>query len=320
MEKTSPPDVQARPSRPRPGSKPVVVAVAVTYNPDPEVFANLLAALSDQVSHLVVVDNGSANRNEVAALTRARSGTYIQLGKNTGIAAAQNRGVITAKRLGATHVLLSDQDSLPAPNMVEKLLACFERASADGPVGAAGPVPVDERAGDPEALVYSFTRWGPKRREIPGPGETLQVPFVLASGSLVSMDALSKVGPFDEPLFIDHVDLAWGLRATEAGYRILVCGDSILYHSLGDSVAAVPGRRRLVHVHSPVRNYYMMRNTLFLQRARFLPARWKVGYLAWMGKYFAYYLLLARGRRTRLRYLTKALRDGITGRGGPYPH
>ena len=311
---------------------PSVIAVAVTYNPDADQLTALLDALAPQVDQLLVVDNGSANQGEVRRLVldepaAARNVRWLGLDTNLGIAAAQNRGIAWARRQAADFVLLSDQDSLPAPDMVAELLRTFHEAAENpagaealaAPVAAVGPVPRDARqAGDEGALVYSFTTWGPKRRTVPGPGEVLEVPFVLASGCLVPMSAFEAVGPLDDKLFIDHVDLAWCLRAVSRGYRVLVSGDATLYHSLGDNVARVRGRKRHVHVHSPIRNYYIMRNTLLLMRAPFLPLAWKLGYLVYMAKYLAYYTLLAPGKRERLPLLGRALSDGVRGRTGPF--
>lgn len=289
-----------------------LVAVAVTYNPDLSAFRSLLVALRPQVDELVVVDNGSVEAAAVGREVAEAGANWLPLPENLGIAAAQNRGIDWARTTGATHVLLSDQDSLPEPDMVERLWECL--TCCDESLGAVGPVPLDGRGDEAEALVYSFTTWGPKRRTVPGPGQVLDVPFVLASGCLIPLAVLDRVGPMNESLFIDHVDLAWCLRAIEDGYRIKVCGDAILHHSLGDEVAHIPGRKRPVHLHSAPRNYYMMRNTLFLLRASFLPRKWKLGYLLWMTKYTGYYLLASPGR---LPIFLRALRDGLTGRGGP---
>ncbi|WP_099331781.1 glycosyltransferase family 2 protein [Actinomyces minihominis] len=318
-------------------------AVVVTYNPDASELTALLSALLPQVSTAVVVDNGSKNEGAVAEITSNLNAVFLPLGENLGIATAQNRGITWAMKRGTDYVLLSDQDSVPAPDMVEKLRECFENpplpdqptgltllsvedeeglaqfpgSVLTGPVAAVGPVPLDDRGGEVEnALVYSFTKWGAMRRQVPGPGQALAVPFVLASGCLISVEALREVGPMNGSLFIDHVDLAWCLRALEDGYRILVTGDALIYHSLGDEVAKVPGRKQPVHLHSAVRNYYIMRNTLLLQSASFLPSRWKRRYLMWMVKYMGYYIL-APGRRQRVPLLTRGVRDGIMGRVGP---
>lgn len=299
---------------------PTTVAVIVTYNPALDAFGSLLHALQPQVTNLIVVDNGSDNAEEIRNAVKRVGAHFIGLPENQGIAAAQNRGITWAGQQGATRILLSDQDSLPAADMVRQLDRCLDEAEKQGvPVAAVGPVPLDERGDTSEALVYSFTRWGAKRRGVPSKGETLSVPFVLASGCLIPLGALADVGPMNESLFIDHVDLAWCLRAIQKGYQVIVCGDATLQHSLGDQVATVPGRRRLVHLHSPTRNYYMMRNTVFLQRAKFLPLAWKLGYLVWMTKYMGYYLLLVPGRRQRATIFAQAVADGRAGRGGPLP-
>lgn len=328
------------------GQPSKVVAVVVTYNPSPGELSALLSALRPQVSGAVVVDNGSANLEEVSTAASAHDCHLIALSRNEGIAFAQNQGILwalsdSATPAGADFVLLSDQDSVPADDMVHQLLLTFDNATEglaqaepgfprpdpaalsqfpatalNGPVAAVGPVPVDDRGdGSGGDLVYSFTKWGAKRTIVPGPDQQMAVPFVLASGCLISRDALEAVGPMDQSLFIDHVDLAWCLRAIEKGYRILVSGNAKIYHSLGDDVAHVPGRKRAVHLHSPIRNYYMMRNTLLLQSASFLPRRWKVRYLWWMVKYMGYYTL-APGRTARVPMMLRAIRDGLAGRSG----
>lgn len=306
----------------------------MTFNPREDELGPLLDSLRPQVHDIVVVDNGSANFALVQKLGNAHNCHVLPLPKNRGIAAAQNRGVAWALERGCDYVLLSDQDSVAAPDMAQRLLECFANpapamvepddevmeqfppSALNGPVGAVGPVPSDDRGdGSGGDLVYSFTKWGARRTQVPQPGTTLAVPFVLASGCLISRDALLKVGPMDEALFIDHVDLAWCLRAIQKGFRILVCGDARIYHSLGDDVARVPGRKRAVHLHSPIRNYYMMRNTLLLQSAPFLPPRWKRRYLWWMAKYMGYYTL-APGRSKRIPMMARAVADGLAGRSG----
>ncbi|MBO9556689.1 hypothetical protein, partial [Cellulomonas sp.] len=70
-------------------------------------------------------------------------------------------------------------------------------------------------------------------------------------------------------------------------------------------------------IHSPVRNYYMARNTVLLVRSGLLPVAWRVGYLAWITKYTGFYVLAVRPRRTRARLLLRGFRDGVLGRTGP---
>ena len=119
----------------------------------------------------------------------------------------------------------------------------------------------------------------------------------------------------NESLFIDHVDLAWCLRAIENGFRIMVSGSAHLTHDLGEDKIVLPWGRE-IHAQSPERNYYMVRNTLFLEKAWFMPRAWKLGYLSYLAKYLGFYTLLGLREPARLRSLAQGLRDGLAGRGG----
>ncbi len=318
-------------------ASPTVATVIVTFNPDEGALARLLHALAPQVDFGVIVDNGSKNAKVVAGLAD-RFGLEIQNHQtNLGIAAAQNRGITRVLDRGADFVLLSDQDSVPDEGMVANLLRTYQaettpnpffpgaqialpgfQSETVAPVAAVGPVPADGRGVAGEGLVYSFTTWGAKRRYIPGEGETMEVPFVLASGCLIPREALLDVGPMNEGLFIDHVDLAWCMRAGAMGYRILVSGSAHLTHALGEEKVTLPWGRQ-VHAQSPFRNYFMVRNTLLLQRAPFMPLAWKLGYLSYLTKYLGFYALAGLKEPARLRQLGAGVRDGLLGRTGPRP-
>jgi len=301
---------------------PDVAAVVVTFHPDLAVTGTLLRTLAPQVGAVLVVDNGSGAAT-VQALSTLAAGLGVEvvaLPANAGIAAAQNRGIAWAREGGARFVLLSDQDSLPALDMVERLLAGFARRSAvpgGRPVAAVGPVTTDER-NEGAALLFSAQRWGPRRAEVPDEDGTL-VPaaFLIASGCLLDVEALEAVGPMNEAWFIDHIDLEWGLRARRAGYGLYGVVGAELAHALGDRTQRLPGRGRAVHIHSPVRNYYMARNTVLLIRSGLLPVAWRWGYAAWITKYTVFYVLAVAPRARRAGLLLRGLGDGLRGRTGP---
>lgn len=302
-----------------------VVAVVVTYHPDVPVTAALLRSLAGQAHGVVVVDNGSPAdavarlQDECAALPVAE---LVALGANRGIAAAQNVGTTRARALGADAVLLSDQDSLPADDMVDRLLEGLDRAHSEAAAGrlappaAVGPVSTDERnAGAP--LLFSDHRWGPRRATVPAePGTLVPATFLLASGCLVPVSALDAVGPMNDDWFIDHIDLEWGLRARRAGLGLYGVVGAAMAHSLGDRTQHIPGRARDVHIHSPVRNYFMVRNTVLLIRSGLMPVAWRWGYAAWITKYAGFYVLAVAPRRRRAALLLRGVTDALRGRTG----
>ena len=297
------------------GANQSVAAVAVTFNPEADRFRRLLEALVPQVDALIVVDNASTDAAEVRALAEEFGTHLIFNATNEGIAAAQNRGIAWALGHGFDHVLLSDQDSLPAPDMVAELLAALREATV--PVAAVGPIPVNEEDG--EVLLSGFAFWRPTRTTPPAPGEVLEVPTLIASGMLIPRAALLAVGPMNSSLFIDGVDTAWCLRAIHEGWTILAVGSAHLTHSLGGRSVKTMARERAIHLQSPTRNYYITRNALLMSRAEFVPLPWKIGNALWLAQMVGYYALAAPDAREQRPALWQGVVDGLRGVVGPRP-
>lgn len=300
-----------------------IAAVVVAWRPEPARLAQALARLAPQVDTIYLVDNSedeAAARDIAGACASAPGCRLLPMDGNRGIAAAQNRGIDAARAAGHGWVLLSDDDSLAAPGMVASLRAAVERAAAAGVrVAAAGPLVGDVR--DAHAvLVFGDTWIGPRR--IAGASQAvapMEAAFLVASGCLLRLDAVAAIGPLREDLFIDHVDLEWGLRARRAGWTLLVDPAARLEHRLGDRVLRLPVSGRPFHVHAPARNYYLVRNTLLLLRGGLLPAGWRLGYLLWLVKYLAFNLACVPPRWARARAMLEGLRDGLAGRSGARP-
>ncbi|WP_051006313.1 glycosyltransferase [Liquorilactobacillus vini] len=68
-------------------------ALIVTYNPEVSKLLSNIKAISPQVDRVVVVDNGSINYKNIIEVTNGLNSEMINLGKNLGIAAAQNIGM-----------------------------------------------------------------------------------------------------------------------------------------------------------------------------------------------------------------------------------
>ncbi len=324
-----------------------VTAVVVTHHPDIAQLVQLLDILHAQVGQVVIVDNGSgpalAAALAPALSVRGREGwELLRKRDNLGIAAAQNLGAERAlARPGCQYVLLCDQDSLPAPCMVQQLRAALLAPPAAGaaPLAAAGPWTVDQRSGARAVLVVDRGR-GP-RRWLPPPLQTspqapLQTPapapqarpapgtaapigaaslfdvaLLIASGSLLPAAVLQRLRGMRGDYFIDHVDTEWCLRARAAGYRLAVVPAAQLRHRLGDTVRTVWffGRRQVAW-HTPLRDYYMFRNTLLMLRDLTLSDAWRRHLLWRLLQYAAYFLVLGDQRVLRLRRMLLGLRHG----------
>lgn len=302
-----------------------VCAVVVTHRPDTALLARALAAIAPQVEALVVFDNGSGDAalDRLRPLVAAHGGTLLHDAGNVGLAEGFNRGIAKARAGGHGFVLLLDQDSVAAPDMVATLVAAHgrlaARAGADGAPGVAavGPQFVDARTGMPGP----FVRIGfPFNRKIAGgPGEVVECDFLISSGCLVPVAVLDAVGGMDASLFIDNVDLDWSFRARHAGYRLFGVCDARMEHSIGDRLLRSRWVPTGVLVHGPGRLYYMMRNRLLLYRRPHVPRTWVAQDLLRLCGKFARMSLRVGPRRRNLAAMTAGLRDGLLGRSGPRP-
>lgn len=307
-------------------SRPSVAAVIVTLNPELATLRRMVEALQTQVDDIVVVDNASAAGavDQIARLARDSSCRFEALAENLGIGAAQNRGFAAARtgsipHTGERYVLFLDHDSIPQADMVDVLLAADLRLRARGVrVGAVGPAIVDNRTGTTGRFVSS-SNFFVRRIPCQSGCDELDVDFLISSGTLVRVDTFAAIGGMDEALFIDHVDTEWCLRAKAAGYALFgVCG-ARLVHSLGDEVVAVWfGRKREVFVHSPLRDYYMCRNTLLILRTARMSFGWRLFLSMRLVGSIVFFVATQAPRPRRLRCMMVGLRDGFLNRQGKW--
>jgi rhamnosyltransferase len=302
---------------------PGVFAVVVTFQPELDALRSLLQGLAPQVRKVLVIDNTPAVDNRVDVLLAGFGSNNIvleRLGENLGIAKALNVGIESAMASGATHVLLSDQDSMAAPGMVRELVECATMLVSGGvKLGCVCPQYFDrtseqrfrfqvQRQG---RFFYSSVAAEPDE-------DCLEIITTISSGTLIPRSALDAVGGMREDFFIDHVDTEWCHRARAQGFRNFAAPRAQLVHRLGDDVFRVWyfGWQRY-SIYSPLRLYYRFRNFILMCRLPHVPARWAIraGWY-WLGNLYAHCLFAPR-RRANARAIALGLWDGVRGRTGP---
>jgi rhamnosyltransferase len=292
-----------------------ILAIAVTYNPDLALLAQVLGAALPQVQDLVVVDNGSANAKDIRHVVTRAGGQVIANERNIGIAAAQNQGVARARADGFTHVLLLDQDTVLTPGMVTDLAGKLTALDQDqGRIAAIGPAYFELNS---QRQTRAYRADGPRLSRISLSNKTRPVAsdFIIASGSLIPLPVLETVGGFKEDLFIDLVDVEWCFRARAAGYRSYLSPTAAVEHRLGSGTVQIGSREVALHV--PVRNYYWVRNALWLARQPYTPLAWRFYFVSRSLAFLATYTTLVDKRALRLQLILRGIRDSFAGRLGP---
>lgn len=293
-----------------------IVALIVTYQPEPARLAALLARLRPQVASIVIADNGGG-----AALVAPRLAEVIDLGGNHGIAAAQNAGLARARALGAHYVLLLDQDSLPAEDMVPQLLAALHALRRQGArLAAVGPCIEDPRRPAPlpfrrqqglHAQFFTCRHFD----------EPIKVDVLPASGMLIPLPVLDDIAGPDDSLFIDYADTEWCLRAQAKGYALYGVCAARMSHHLGEEPRRAFGR--WIPGRSGVRLYYHFRNALLLYRRAYLPLGWRLRDVWRLCLQFGYYAVFSRPWGRNVRFILLGLWHGLRGVSGKldgFPH
>lgn len=208
-----------------------ICGVLVAYKPDEGLCERLKTHLA-QLSRLIVIQNGCGAEAEPFLQQFAHENPSMTLLTQTenNLARAQNVGILAARDAGAQAVLLLDDDSDMAGDMVQTLLAHLHCG-----VGLVAPHMV-ERATQRESRYVVAWLHVLFRRLSADQHDTITNAFnPIASGSLIPMAALEQVGLMDETFEIDYVDREFCLRLLVRGFETKIVSKAVLYHTIGQS-------------------------------------------------------------------------------------
>lgn len=300
-------------------TKPVVGGVIVAYHPDPVEFTHVVKSALCQVDLLVIVNNSESPLAELHQETLGKTSrdhlSIIENGDNLGIAKALNIGFEYLKQGGCSHFLMLDHDSLIPEGMVAKLTTAYISLSQNHPVAAVGPAYFNARL-NKFAPFIKYGKWSLEKIAVTSNSSIVETHFLISSGSIISLDALNRIGLMEEDLFIDYVDTEWCLRAISNGYQLYGVSDVVMAHSLGDKPLVLFGRP--FPMHSPLRHYYLARNSIVLLKRHYIAASWRIIILWRMTRSFIFYALIPPNRLQHLKMMAKGLVDGILGNLGRY--
>ncbi len=245
------------------------VAAYITAYEDAEALNACLVSISGQsyqLEDVLVVDN---SYHPLLLEPEAIQNLRVQVlhhPNNIGIAAGMNLAIAWAQSQNYDFLWLFDQDSTPETTCLENLINTYSLVStATYPIGILGPMVVDYRTGGtiPPALFLKDHFHGYT------PPSNTTTPFEcdapITSGSLVYLHASQQISPPDSRLFIDGIDMDYGLRLRKAGFYNLIVPSAIMYHRFGAPlVIETRTKKKVIQLYSPLRHYYICRNHTYL--------------------------------------------------------
>jgi GT2 family glycosyltransferase len=243
-------------------SWPLISVVVLNWNGAKDTLACLdsLAALTYPNFDVIVVDNGSTDDSLVRLrpYTAPYPLTLLETGRNLGYAGGNNVGTRHALEHGANFVLVLNNDTSVAPDLLDRLLEAAQRHPGAG-VFSARIMYFDE----PERVWFDGARWNPSslRLEWPGQGaeehtlDTIDHDTDYACGAALFFRAevATQIGLLDEAFFLVWEEVDWGFRARKAGWRNIVVPAAKVWHKIGVSFGSES---------SPLRTYFSIRNEL----------------------------------------------------------
>jgi len=185
-----------------------------------------IEAYTDSPYEIVVVDNGSTDGTAEYCL--GKPVTYISLPENRGFPEACNYGMLAAR---GSELLLLNNDVVVSRNWLSNLLHCLYSGEN---VGIVGPMTNYASGKQMKELHYANLDEFHQLAETMNrhdPKKWLEVKRIVGLCFLFKRELMEKIGLLDERFSPGHYeDDDYCLRSRNAGYRILIAGDTFVHH------------------------------------------------------------------------------------------
>lgn len=220
------------------------------------------------IQKIIVVDNSPVFIAEGIASIEQENGPAIIAWfypNNIGISGGLNKLLQWATSQDYDFVWMFDQDSEPRPDCLRQLIRAYVQLVVRHPIGIVAPTaidPITQETINPTCFLKDRF----ESVELPEKDQPCACDSPITSGSLLCLNTLASVPPPDARLFMDGVDLDYGLRLKRAGYKNFVISQAIMSHRFGyPTEIVVFGRVKVRQAYSALRYYYICRNHTYLE-------------------------------------------------------
>lgn len=281
-------------------------AVVVTHNRR-ELLRECLQALAAQTHGLdsvLVVDNACTDGTAELLRSEFPAVEVLALSVNEGSAGGFHEGMRKGLELGFAWLWVMDDDTIPAPDALERLVAGARRLD-----GLPEPVVLASK------VVWTDGRVHP----LNGPGVRGDIDLVMRAcergmlpliwntfpAALIKREALERSGLPLKHFWIwgDDIEFFARLMHDDVGY---VVSDSVAVHKTKSPAPPWEGGDRF---------YYAARNGIYIVRGRSLRAPERRGFLLLVASQCVRYLTTNRFRPHSIGVVLRGLRDGVRGPG-----
>jgi len=234
-----------------------VGVVVVNWNLVDDTLACLasLLEMTYPAFQVVVVDNGSTDGSPERICAAYPRVAQIVNQENRGFAAGANQGLEWALARGCAYVLVLNNDTVVAPDLLNRLVAAAE---TDPRIGVLSPRIL--HFGQPERTWHLAARW---HRWLPMPvniweaeGDLVEADFVSGCAMMLRRAVLERIGGFDSGYYMYGEDIDLCARAKQVGYRVVAVPTAQVWHKVSLSSRKVSVQMR----------YWRTRNQILVYR------------------------------------------------------
>lgn len=282
-------------------------AIITVFYPTENVKQNI-SRIAKQTDVTFICDNSPyANDTLFEPLTEDYQIQYRFFGENRGLSRAFNEVLQDPEYQWKDndYIFFFDQDSVVSDCHTEMLISTYESVRNTGcDIGCLGPAYFNTSSGKVELPRI-------KRTVLEN---TYCVSSIITSSMLCRYADLKQIGFWNEDTFLDMADwdLCWRLQAS--GKVCCITEAVVLQHSVGTGEKKI-GPLRL-RVGAPVREYYQIRDCLYLLRKEYTPMKYRLRFLAMILIRSPLHVLCLENRKERLHYIRKGFSDYRGGKHG----
>lgn len=224
-----------------------ILSVLPVYYPDDTIKANIMTYINE-IDFLIIVNNSKSDLSSLLIeLPTDKVYEYVP-NVNIGLSKSYNFALKYALENKYEFLLLMDQDSFFINNLFWGIIKHLQINPKISLISAA-------TSSDRSDFVESFDENFYNRK------------ILMSSGTLVRLNIISKIGFFDEKLFIDEIDHDYSIRCHLNGYLNLTTYKTFISHSVGETYTCkFPFNllKNQIILHKPFRYFHIFKNGRYM--------------------------------------------------------
>ena len=241
-----------------PTTEPKVFIIILNWNGKEDTLACLNSSQQSTYfnQEIVVVDNGSSDDSVEQIKLFYPSVTLLETGQNLGYAEGNNVGIRYALEHHADYILLLNNDTTVARDLLDQLVSAAQQ-NPDAGVFGATLLYMDK----PDTIWFAGAQWNTQKLTFDYPYQDQKLPdrlntatdYACGAALFFRGEVARSIGLLDARFFLVWEESDWCLRATRAGYGCKLVPSAYVWHKVG---ASFDGES------SPLRQYFSYRNRL----------------------------------------------------------